>query len=1113
MKRKNILFIIITILMLTTTNTVQAAYEKKAAMIGHISYDNLQMVNLDTVADPYKFYQYNFHDNATGKQYVAYCISPDYTGKSSFEVTCDVANPSTYSASYYLVKKHGHPGVQDLTLNLAMRATGSGDLDYENNFSGENLDDDHEWRMAFTASRVYYAGFQCRTETAAGRDCNKDDFIMKSPTAQTAFSWYLDAMANTLAYRKSGSSGIDVSQTTDAGTLTEASGGAGKLVKADVLEVREDESGGAKTVVYTLTNISGAPITRIKATPTGNVVASISEWDGMQGKLVVTPTSTTDCSGEVIISAADLQSGTVSGETLYMCKSNGETNQKFLVVGPDLVGDRFQVKIDCDECDNDCGIVKAPGELKTFTGNNCCEPGGQKDFAQYGMNELFCKDKKLDVEFYKLKCGAGAYLADQIDELFCEWYCSQSMHYDLPGPTHAKSGRYFQLAKGSHGVSGPYLMQYKRCRTRIHWNVWYKKYYEAVEKQVEGYNQHQENKAYQMVWEKLIEIQENNKMSMNGEYGSSVTCEWAYEWEVKCTDYSQAGNPTTTTSGGNSGAPSQGIDDVQAKTYKFSYIPASNGDYTYNIVKIKADGLPDEMASEWGKEYSYLDIIYDSTKDPSDGTRYIHKDDAERWEENWQKTHDQVEGVAMSQYLATKGQLPSSSTSGATSCSVSVTNDKAPECDEKPQPATKVIPEEKVNHYKSLKEQGNTKFTGGTEEAKDYEERLTRCDKYGQENVDISTAPEMNFSYTQSYINDFGSVQTDEAVIPFTKTCSSAKHHGASFDGASGNFGGDDDKFSGKHYKEGKDKVTDFAGSMPDALDEPGSPRAIVEVHKDGEYEAEKQFTTDDVATMECMWDDSTKNRAYTLVPSGTVGYTETENFTAHDREYFVRRTHLEGEFETYFTLSDVGEDSFWDEFLEQGNTCAGDEPGKNATCKFIIDDEIIETAKCNTLQTPASDPCNCEWPNRKCGQVDTLYDFKEANPSDLFVNENVFGGNIAHNWFVDDEGKAALARIEADGKADKTYSPERLTYSFILTNEDLKAIRQYNKGRLYKGGYTDFELYCKDGTYKNGNTYSERCYSRFIDAISGGTSIDGLSLNTFNGDLNAVRNRLTWNH
>lgn len=1104
MKTRRVLLVIITIMMLTFTTSARAAYEKKGVLTGHIQFNGPQMVSLGSKADPYKFYDYQFVEDGTGTHYTAYCVSPDYKGSASLQVSCEVATPSTYATAYYLIQKYGSWNGSSLALNVGMRAAGMADLDYQADFEAIDLDEAHRWRLAFTASRVYYMGI---TEEM-GRDTRFDDYVIRSSEGMSGMAMYVEAQNNVNTRGRGGADkGIDEAQ--DAGVITDTAGAAGKIVKLDVKEVRQSEDGGAKTVVYTMTNVTGVPISKLKATPAGNVTASINNWNGMTGELTVMPTSETECDGEVIISAADTKSNTVSGETLYICKGNGDSTQKYLMIGPDLIGDRFKVQINCDECDpKDCGTVPPPGKLKTPDVSNCCEPGGQKDYAEFGINDWLCYDKKLDVQFYKLKCGGGAYLDTQIDELFCEIYCAQSMNYELPGPTTAKSGRYFKLAKSSYGVSGPHVKAYLRCRTLVHWDVWYKKYYAAVEEQVKGYNQHQENLAYQMVWEDIKPIGDSTFTSLNGEYGSDVKCPWSVSYAIYCKD-PLTGVESEESSGDFGSDEAVGIEDVPSRTYRFDMVNAStNQKYTYNILKIKANGLPNEQASQWGKEYSYLDIIYDSKKNPNDGTRYLHEEDVKKWLENWDKSFQESEKNANNNYNAAMAAA-NGQTVGA-GCRKEM-HDESPNCDSEPSPATPVIPEDKIEEYAGKKRAGNAKFESGTKNAKDFEERLTVCDEWGQKNVKLEEPPDMDFSYTQAYINEVGRVQTDIRTIPFTRACNSTQAHGASEDGASGFFGGDADKFSGKHYKTGKDKVTDFKGSMPDhELDPPGSKDAIIQLHKDSAYQAEKQFTTDDVASIECTWDDAEGNTLYTLVPSGTVGYTTTENYTKHNREYFVTRTHLEGKFETYFTLNGVGKDSFWDDFLYKGETCAGDEPDKNATCWIVIDDEITKTGDCTQIMTPQSDPCACDWGNKKCGQVEPLFEYKEVDPSNIFVHqEEIFTNKIAYNWLVDPEGTTLLSKMESDGKQDKTYHPDNLTYSFTLNPSDLKAIRAYNKSRLYQGGYTDFQLDCKGSQEEP----KKQCYSKFLNSIANGSGgrVDGLSLNTFNGNIDEVRSRLSW--
>ncbi len=1140
MKTKRILFILITIIMLTATTSVNAAYEKTGTITGHVNFGSAVHMDLGCTSctHDYKYFDYQFIPDGGGGPYPAYCISPDYTGSHGIPLSCELANPKIYAEAYYILNKYG-TSADKAALALAIRVAGfqSNGLEDNANFA---MDATQQYRIAFAASTMYYMGI--------AQNPKFDGYVLKGGIAPSAFAMWKDAALVANDQRAKGTLKDNITTTYTASAITEEAGAQGKLVKLTVKEVIESENGsGAKIVKYRIDKTVSGELGRLKVISDGNVIATVKEWNGTTGELVVTPTSETNCEGSIIITAADVQQ--VSGEpgkTIYKCTGNGNETQQFLILGPDLIGDEFPVKFDCDSCEeagegdagDDCTTFRLPGD-PVYDSNNCCEDGGYKNFRQEILNNIFCYNKTLDVQNYKLKCGAEVYLDTVIDEEFCSLSCVQSMHYKLPGVTYAKAGRYFKLANQGSGeggeITGPILTMYYRCRTLINYEKWYGRYFGEVEKQVEGYNKHQQNKAYQMVWEDLKPEGENHLVPLNDDTGvSEVKCDYEYSYSWNCTETAVVNGVTVTKSawseqsGGGSGSKSEDIDNVKAKSYKFEYVHASTNDkYKYNVIRLDADGGVEHTPFNGEKKYTYINVVYDHVESPHDGTRYLHKDDVARWEGNFDKAYNDAKKEADEAYNSLKsGDNTVDHSSTNVSCSKSVT-DRAPVCTSKPSPGVKVDPDKKISDYRTAKENGGDAVENAAKEAKSLEERLTKCDTEAQKIVKITETPEMQFSYTQAYINDYGKVQTDLRTIPFTRHCSEGTQHGGESSwnpagdsgGASGQHGIDADKYSIKEYKTGIDTVTDFAtagGHWVDTLfpfSTSFGKNAIVKDHKDSEYESHKNFTTDDVAWKECYWTDSENNKLYTLVPAGEVGYVTTENYTIHDRTYFVTKTHMEGEFQTYFTMSNVGKDYLWDEFLLKTDTCKGGrEDGATATCKIIIDNEIPETGKCNEVVTTATNICNSCYGDKPCGSVTIPFEYKEIDNLNPFVYDELYKNSVAHNWLIDPVGKAELSKIVETAKKDKTYAPENLTYSFTLTPKDLKAIRSYNKKRLYQGGYTDFTLECHDGV-KTENGVVERCYSKFLTAISGGSGFEGLEINTFNGNINSVRESLRWNY
>ena len=1172
MKRNKILLTIITITALVFTTYVSAeSYDKYGVLTGNVIFGPSTNVSVGApaISDSYHWYNYNFHAS-NGQTYPAFCIDPDKNGSSSNSYTCNVMDPNNKFDYMIISAYNAHKSsLNTLEFNICMRAIGG-----MAGRGGDFLDGKSgHWRTSFVASFQKYSGLPESYWKAS------EGYIMTNSAAVTGFTWAAEAVrdadakfggssttssSTSTTTTSGGTSGTTGSTSTSALQITETTGATGSIVKLDVQSVHDPKDGSPVTVIYTVTNVSGKNIEKLIVTPSG-VTATLS-WDKntQTGTLKVT-TSDENCNGTITITDGSTTSNPgTSGNTLYKCNHPSASVQDFIVAGPDMVvptpgetpGDSpavqgmdvFAVKISCSEKCDDCGWVPTKDVLKTPAEgqplNNCCEEGsgtltaaGIKKASQYGLQELFCNDNELGVQYSVLKCNAEDYKEATIETGYCEIYCSQALSYSLPGPTVAKSGRKFKLrtqnVKDKDGneieISGPHMELYLRCRTLIHWNKWYIKEKKNVEKQTEYYNKYAKNKAYENVWNDLISRENSHKESYNSTKTNHVTCTSTYNYrkEIKVVDeyahYDEWGNYYDTTykwivDYENYDVPVSSthyISDVQVRTYKFSYIPQITK-YQYLILGVDANG---EGQPNTGS-HSKLTIKATGKETPSDSKKYYNKADADQWRENYNSArNDSVSDV--DDQISNANYDPCG---GSENCSWTFWSSVV-ECNDVSFGEDEIDPNNKRDEYKNKADSALDSLNGKINDSNELKEKLDKCHKYGELpddestaetlNFDIGDDPDMNFEYTQAYVDELGQPVTSLVSIPFEKTCRSENVHGQyALDGADGDLGIDDNKYSSKLGAGiNDDIVQDIDASLLDGTN-------LNIVPKGPQYVANKAFTIDDLRVRICDWNTSEEyNKGYVLVPSGLYKTVEEEtvehynNYTEFNDWYTIKKTHEEGEFESYFTFSNVGKDSYWDVFLNNGTTCSGhSEDNANATCKIVVEREEYKTGDCNNVFTRTDDPCKCEWKDDQCGRVYSTYEYKEVDPSDVFVNESVFDtGTVAYNWKNEQSGRDRLLEIEERGRNDTTYAPENITYSFTLTPSDLREIRSYNKERLSSGGYADFEFIC----HNNKNLPQVKCYSKFLNSISGSTEpgVSGLDLNTFNGNIDTLRNsnKVNW--
>ena len=185
MKTKRILFILITIIMLTATTSVNAAYEKTGTITGHVNFGTAIPMDLGCTSctHAYKYYDYQFIPDGGGGPYPAYCISPDYTGSHGLSLSCELANPKSYAEAYYILNKYG-TSADKAALALAIRVAGfqSNGIEDNENFAMEAT---QQYRIAFAASTMYYMGI--------AQNPKFDGYVLRSDISPEAFRMWKEA--------------------------------------------------------------------------------------------------------------------------------------------------------------------------------------------------------------------------------------------------------------------------------------------------------------------------------------------------------------------------------------------------------------------------------------------------------------------------------------------------------------------------------------------------------------------------------------------------------------------------------------------------------------------------------------------------------------------------------------------------------------------------------------------------------------------------------------------------------------------------------------------------------------------------------------------------------
>lgn len=827
-----------------------------------------------------------------------------------------------------------------------------------------------------------------------------------------------------------------------------------------------------KEVTYTVKTSNPIDKSQLAFTCTGcNIKNNIQDtWNGTEGTLIVEDTEN-DCNFSI--------NAYYPGSGAYTCTTSGSGTQQIeIFVGAGSTSGAINTsgaptqKIDDSINEGPyyegvcgptgCGTIPAD-EVEV---NNCCEDSTTSKVSEPILNDLFCKDDDLKVDYYKLKSGINEYLQTNtdLDSNYCQMYCTERTQVDIPGALTATNGKYFQLAQNSvSGTYAPHTQSTKRCRIRVEYDKWLTDYRRQIDASVNAYNEYQKNKAYEASYRKAAgEEKEENKKT------ETVTVRCVKE--DSCSEYipgTQVCKPGKTIRGYTAS------DSFDLHYYEHNFT-SHNYEKIARNSSLSAENIRHvgNFSTNISKTYRILD--YGSVQDAVGNFIRDHSDASCSVSSDMYNAAGNAENHGL--YFD------------------DVTAD--------------------ANNYKSAADGNNSAYTAALGQIETLQKTLTRCDKYfTDDSVSTTNSAEQmynlptslsSFKYTQIYQDDYGNPKQTQVTVGFEGSCQYRRETDVStpdtfaVSGTGGNYsttygaGFASMKVLGKNlYYSNTTSSSFFTNFVTDET-----------------YAADKMFWHDGRYIATCDWNrtdvdkytvgtdgkvvttnPSTDDSAYRLVPRGEVYNYKSSLVNYSEHEFvFSYSSSYDGKFETYWDLKGLGENSKFDKYFEDGaGTCANQNPG----------DTSLLTCSLSSFHGGSFYGCCCgdgndtTYSTVTCDPYDdkaVKYEFKIVDPAKMFPADT---DGYADNWKTT-LGNTAREAIEELGKDLSTYSPKTLSYSFVLTPSDMKQIKKYNSILNSYGGYTDSDLTCDcsevqgDGNKDNGKSCT-KCTSSFLDNLASG--------------------------
>lgn len=876
----------------------------------------------------------------------------------------------------------------------------------------------------------------------------------------------------------------------------------------------KQESG--KQVTYTVKSKQKLKKNQVAFTCEGcNVVDYSWEDGGTQGKITIEDTKD-DCSyvinayypGSQVIACdcgPDCQRIAISASNVDDKKvdTSGAPTQYF--------ADTLEKADYCKEANKCSEPVPEP----VANVNNCCESDTVSTVKEPTLNELFCRNEDLQVDYFNDKPGNQKYIEYNSeltgeDEKYCKMYCTEDLFAQIPGALTATNGKYFKLATYSIKLNdgtvtvgdqeAPYVNSKKRCRIKVQYDAWLKDYQAEVDNSIEQFNIYQENSASYELYQDAVD--QKKTINLSNVY-------------VRCN------------------SDEGGTDNYEPGAYSYDDFTFKTGEkYRYRKVKIKGElrntykseevidnGMSEKTHGEKAYWANDLKDVIQAIKDKQ------KKDDGQPYKTK----RDNTTGVITKYYWHC-------TTSSDAEKLLALNTDEIEDV------------EKARTEFKNTREAAKESYNASVKKIKELQKTLTRCDYYfnknskfdGENNVTYGgtsgTTDLYNvittmstFKYTQVYQDDYGNPKEAQVSVLYEQNCQKRLDEELS-DGHV--FANSEQQGSGNYST-----IYSKSGNIEDMIVFGKELGGELEYsHKDAslplttyykkflaeqKYEANKLFWHDGKYISECTWKRANVDKytidsdgsvietdpndpdspIYRLVPRGETYNYESKLINYTDHSYlFTYSTSYDGRFETYWNLHGMGENGKFDTYFEKGGTtCAAQNPG----------DAELFTCVLKGFHGGSFYGCCCgdgngvTYKTDSCESYDdkaVLYDFKIIDPAKVFPAST---DGYADNWKTE-TGRAAQKAIEELGANLNTYSPKELSYSFRLTPNDMKQIKQYNAALNGYGGYTDNNLECDcsagQGDKDNGKSCVQ-CKSRFLTNLADGKILTG-------SDLSNVWNR-----
>lgn len=1031
--KKTLLFILLIILSCGTYSVKADRIERKSSATVKIrrelDHTGIFIGTSTTDEMPLNVFDVNFN----GGTYFGYCLDYAYRASSTMSYTC---NPDTSRAASALAYAYEHRTGDNLVDALTMRFIAIR-LDKSQRYDGHGKSQNV---LVWLTLRM-----------------NPDPALHAQWPPSTSLTGN-ETLLNQ-AYEKS----TEAIDNTGDGNSLETPSNSLTLTNKRV---------NGKEVTYTVKASNPIDKSQLAFTCTGcNIKNNIQDtWNGTEGTLIVEDTEN-DCNFSI--------NAYYPGSGAYTCTTSGSGTQQIeIFVGAGSTSGAINTsgaptqKIDDSISEGPyyegvcgptgCGTIPAD-EVEV---NNCCEDSTTSKVSEPILNDLFCRDDDLKVDYYKLKSGINEYLQTNtdLDSNYCQMYCTERTQVDIPGALTATNGKYFKLAQNSvSGTYAPHTQSTKRCRIRVEYDKWLTDYRRQIDASVNAYNEYQKNKAYEASYRKAAgEEKEENKKT------ETVTVRCVKE--DSCSEYipgTQVCKPGKTIRGYTAS------DSFDLHYYEHNFT-SHNYEKIARNSSLSAENIRHvgNFSTNISKTYRILD--YGSVQDAVGNFIRDHSDASCSVSSDMYNAAGNAENHGL--YFD------------------DVTAD--------------------ANNYKSAADGNNSAYTAALGQIETLQKTLTRCDKYfTDDSVSTTNSAEQmynlptslsSFKYTQIYQDDYGNPKQTQVTVGFEGSCQYRRETDVStpdtfaVSGTGGNYsttygaGFASMKVLGKNlYYSNTTSSSFFTNFVTDET-----------------YAADKMFWHDGRYTATCDWNrtdvdkytvgtdgkvvttnPSTDDSAYRLVPRGEVYNYKSSLVNYSEHEFvFSYSSSYDGKFETYWDLKGLGENSKFDKYFEDGaGTCANQNPS----------DTSLLTCSLSSFHGGSFYGCCCgdgndtTYSTATCDPYDdkaVKYEFKIVDPAKMFP-ANTDG--YADNWKTT-LGNTAREAIEELGKNLSTYSPKTLSYSFVLTPSDMKQIKKYNSILNSYGGYTDSDLTCDcsevqgDGNKDNGKSCT-KCTSSFLDNLASG--------------------------